>query len=152
MKGLSFRDEATWPRSSSKQNMGADLGLLRAKHMLLSCICLLLIAVTMCWMCFGNVISVNCFKNAVFLSLFIYFERERGRAHESAGEEQKKKERENPKQAPCLAQNPMWAQSHDSEIMTWAEIKSWMLNWLSHLNAPKNAVFKMHGVWIPSLV
>ena len=27
------------------------------------------------------------------------------------------------------------AQSHDHEIMTWAEIKSWLLDQLSHLGA-----------------
>ena len=29
------------------------------------------------------------------------------------------------------------ARSHDPEIMTWADIRSQMLNWLSHLGAPK---------------
>ena len=28
-----------------------------------------------------------------------------------------------------------WAQSHDPEIMTWAEFKSHGLNWLSHPGA-----------------
>ena len=32
------------------------------------------------------------------------------------------------------AQHGVW--SHDAEIMTWAEIKSQMLNWLSHPGAP----------------
>ena len=35
--------------------------------------------------------------------------------------------------------------SHDCEIMTWAEIKSQMLNWLSHPDAPNDS-FKMQVV------
>ena len=34
------------------------------------------------------------------------------------------------------------AQSHNHEIMTWAEIKSWRLNWLSHPGTPKNNFYK----------
>ena len=29
------------------------------------------------------------------------------------------------------------ARTHNPEIMTWAETKTWMLNWLSHPRAPK---------------
>lgn len=34
------------------------------------------------------------------------------------------------------AQRGVW--SHDLEIMTWAEIKSWTLNWLNHPGAPES--------------
>jgi len=34
----------------------------------------------------------------------------------------------------CRAQSRAW--SHNPEIMTWAEIKSQMLNWLSHPSTP----------------
>ena len=34
----------------------------------------------------------------------------------------------------CGAQCGTW--THDTEIKTWAEIESWMLNWLSHPGAP----------------
>ena len=36
--------------------------------------------------------------------------------------------RKNVKQAACSVWNLTWAWSHDSEIMTWAEIKSWTLD------------------------
>ena len=32
--------------------------------------------------------------------------------------------------------------THDPEIKTWAEIKSWMLNWLSHPGPPTCIIFK----------
>ena len=42
--------------------------------------------------------------------------------------------RQNPKQAPRAASTKPDAGLHPTncEIMTWAEVKSWMLNWLSH--------------------
>ena len=51
-----------------------------------------------------------------FLSLFIF--REKERAH--SGKEQRKRERENPKLQELKPMN--------REIMTWAEIKSQLLN------------------------
>ena len=44
--------------------------------------------------------------------------------------------RENLKQTPCWTWSPMRAQTHDPKIMTWAELKSQMVNWLSHPNTP----------------
>ena len=40
------------------------------------------------------------------------------------------------KQTPCWAESPTWGSSQDPEIMTWAEIKSHKLNWLSYPGAP----------------
>lgn len=51
-------------------------------------------------------------------------------------EMQKEREKENHKQAPRPAWGWPGAWSHDSEIMTWAEIKSRILNGLSHPGAP----------------
>ena len=42
------------------------------------------------------------------------------------------------------------AQSHDCKIMTWAEIKSQILNWLSHPGVPVFLVFKV--AWIHLLM
>ena len=43
----------------------------------------------------------------------------------------------NPKQAPRLAWEAYTGlHLQDLEIKTWAEIKSWMLNWLSHPGVP----------------
>ena len=56
----------------------------------------------------------------------------------------RKRARENPKQALylCCQRRPqLGAWSQDCEIMTWAEIKSWMLNWLSHSGAPLGFIF-----------
>ena len=50
-----------------------------------------------------------------FLSLSIYFERER---------------------IPSRLCTDMGLDLTNLEIMTWAEIKSWMLNWLNHPGAP----------------
>ena len=37
----------------------------------------------------------------------------------------------------CLILSGLHAETHDPEIKTWAEIKSQILNCLSHLGAPK---------------
>lgn len=36
------------------------------------------------------------------------------------------------------------SQSYDPEIMTWAKIKSWMLNWLSHSGTPQKIHFRVN--------
>ena len=80
-----------------------------------------------------------CMKWTFFLGVFggvsqgfYLFERERRRTGRGVeGEEW----RERDKQTLCRVQSPVpW--SHNSECMIWAEIKSRMLNWLSHPGAP----------------
>ena len=66
------------------------------------------------------------------LFYFILRERERDHAHvcvsRGGAERGREKGRENPKQ---VGLHPM-----NCEIKTWAEIKSWMLNGLSHASSP----------------
>ena len=63
-----------------------------------------------------------------------------GRERESRGRAEREV-RENP--------NRHRAQSHECEIMTWAKIKSLMLNWLSHPGAPTSGffLFTMAPIW-----
>ena len=64
--------------------------------------------------------------------LFLFLESERAWAGEGEGQRGRKRERE----SQCWAWSPMCrAWSHDPEIMTWAEIKSWSLNWMSQIGA-----------------
>ena len=64
-----------------------------------------------------------------FLIFLIYFEIERENKNRGGAG----KKRQNPKQAPQpSAQSPMQDQTHNYEIMTLAETKSWTLNQLSH--------------------
>ena len=93
------------------------------------------------------VLSCNAFPYSLFYKksfsahlcvLFVSFwEREKERVPAPAGEGQREREKENPKQAPCC-QHRAWCRAlfHDHEIMTWAEIKSQTLNWLSHPSTP----------------
>ena len=71
--------------------------------------------------------------------MFIWFwERETSWAEE----EQREKEAENLKQAPpCQHQAVEGLEPKNCEIMTWAEIKSPMLNWLTHPGGFKWAFF-----------
>ena len=86
-------------------------------------------------------ILINEFNESLpaFIYLFYFFkfiwfwererERERDSTPEGGGEEQRGRER---------------IPSPDAglgEIMTWAQIKSWMLNWLSHPGAPSWPAF-----------
>ena len=53
-------------------------------------------------------------------------------------EGQRERERRNSLEAPCCQRRcQQGARYHKCEILTWAEIKSWTLNWLSHPGAPK---------------
>lgn len=61
----------------------------------------------------------------VLLLFFCFCFFERGR----------KGERENLKQALCPVWSPMWGSVLQTELMTWAEIRSRKLNWLSHTGA-----------------
>ena len=63
--------------------------------------------------------------NIVFMFIHLFWERE----HEWSRERKKGRER-----IPGRPQHG--AQSHDGEIMTWAEVKSLMLNQLSHPGTP----------------
>ena len=67
-----------------------------------------------------------------FLKDLFILERERA---EGGAEGEGQEEGEKQKQTPHWAWSPMQARSHDPEIMTWAEIKSQMLNGLSHPGA-----------------
>ena len=74
-----------------------------------------------------------------FLSLFIYFVRER------VCKWKKGRERERESQAGFVlsAQSPLGELNlGNHEIMTWAEIKSRKLNWLSHLANPIQYTFQ----------
>ena len=73
-----------------------------------------------------------------FLSLFILRERE----GTGEGQREREGERENSKQALCC-QHRDWHRLDltNHEIMTWAQIKSQTLNWLSHPGAPPCAHF-----------
>ena len=62
------------------------------------------------------------------------FEREKERAWAEEGAEEEGESIPSRLQTKLRAQ--CRAQSHDPEIMTWAKIKSWMFNWLSHPGAP----------------
>ena len=82
------------------------------------------------WVCTFFVLSCSIW-NWSFWTLF-FFEREYG----WSGRGQKEGVRETLKQA--HAQHGAWlgARSHNPGITTWAEIKSWTLNWRSHPGAP----------------
>ena len=73
-----------------------------------------------------NIHRMKCKTSKICLSLCLFV----FRVYSFWKKGRKKKEKENFKQAlhwPCLH----GARSHDHEIMTWAEIKSPMLKWLS---------------------
>ena len=75
----------------------------------------------------------------VFLIIFfsVYF-------WEGERERERERERENPKQAHTVSEEPnvgLDLMNHD--FMTWAEIKSQVLNWLSHPGALKAWNFLM---------
>ena len=69
----------------------------------------------------------------IILKNYLFILRESKR--EWVGEEPKAEGKRISRRLP--AEHRAWnrAQSHDPEIMTWAEIKSWMLNWQSHPNS-----------------
>ena len=90
--------------------------------------------------CFFILLKVS-FEEHKFFSLFIYLEREREWERESEHAEtkgQRDREGENPKQALYFSVEPEmeFQPMNHCEIMTWAEIKSWTLNWLSHPGVP----------------
>ena len=87
------------------------------------------------WLISGSPIGLG------LILVFINFERERERERERGRERVSMSgggaERESPKQArhcQCRARDGAW--SMNCEIMTWAEIKSQMLNQLNHPGSP----------------
>ena len=71
----------------------------------------------------------------IFLSLFIYFDRDRDSMSEGGTE--REGDRESHSGSMLSAQNPTWgSHSWNREIMTWAETKSQTLNWLNHPGTP----------------
>ena len=79
----------------------------------------------------------SMFVSIIFLLLNIYLFVLRGSEHVSGGEGQRERERESQAGSTfSVVWSPIWTLSHDREIMTWAEVKSWMLNWLGHPGTP----------------
>ena len=76
----------------------------------------------------------------ICIPLFCFVFREREHMHMWVRNRGIGRERTNPKQAPCPVRSPTWAQHgvwpHDHEIMTLAEIKSWLLNQMSYPGIP----------------
>ena len=73
-----------------------------------------------------------------FLSLFISFERER---EHKWGRGERGRERIPSRLHTVSAEPDVWLNLMNHEIVTWAEIKSWALNLLSHPDAPSLPVF-----------
>ena len=78
----------------------------------------------------------------IYLSLFIEREREREREHEHEWYRGKERGKERIRSRLCTV-------STKHEIITWAQIKSQMLNWLSHPDAP---CFTFSKAWFKRLV
>lgn len=57
------------------------------------------------------------------------------------GEDQRE-ERENPKKSLCCQRESVVELNLTNHIMTWADINSWTLEWLSHLDVPDRKHFK----------
>ena len=66
---------------------------------------------------------------------------EEKRERASGGKGRGREERETLQQTPCWAHSPTQAWSQDSEIVTWVEIRSQMLNCLRHSGASKYSKF-----------
>ena len=87
---------------------------------------------------------LNCFSPLSFFffkkCLFIFSgSGERGRDRDRDRKRERAPRRFHPQ---CEARHRAW--THDHEIMTWAKIKSQMLNWLSHPGAPVSS-FVLYG-------
>ena len=78
-----------------------------------------------------------------FKFIFLFWERERT----WAGEDQRDRERERIPSRVCAIspKSDMGIDPMNCKIMTWAEIESRMLNWLSHPGTPKKQHFKSVG-------
>ena len=87
-------------------------------------------------LCYISVVS-NGKMTFFFKFISLFWERE----HKRVGEQQRERERQNPKQAPAVSAEPnVGLKLMNSEIMIRAEIKSQMLNQLSHPGAPKETL------------
>ena len=78
------------------------------------------------------------FKKNLFLGLFIYFEREKERASMSRGRETEKRERIPSRFHTVSAEPDMGLNTTNCAIITWAKMKSQMLNCLGHSGVPRN--------------
>ena len=78
-------------------------------------------------------------KKTFFLSLFIYFERDRERA--SGGGAESRRERIPSRLSLVRTKPDAGLKLMNQEIMTWAEIKSQTLSQLSHPGAPRRHCF-----------
>ena len=97
-----------------------------------------LIPIHLCWMSshmvssYASTIGFYCFMFSFSFFKFIYLrEKERESRMGRRGEGER-----NPSRLLTECGTQCEAQSHDSEIMTWAKTKSQMLNWLCHLDTP----------------
>ena len=81
------------------------------------------------------------------MCFFFFFLLEREREWEKTGARGRGRKRMNPKQARCEpGVRQRRARSHNPGIMTWAKIKSGILNWLSHPGTPHNLFLEpMHN-------
>ena len=68
------------------------------------------------------------------------------REKEKVGAGQREMGRDNPKQALYCQGTDPGLELTSGEIMTWAEIKSWMLNQLSHPGAPHCPLFLIEDI------
>ena len=87
--------------------------------------------------------SIICLKMFSRLCMRIYFVFcfwfwffERVRTHAQAGEGQREEREKTPSELHAHYRAHHGAWSHHCDITAWAEIKSWMLNWLSYPGAP----------------
>lgn len=71
--------------------------------------------------------------------LYIFLKKKKKKkTYQSESMSSREGQRERDKQTPCWEQGGTQAPSHDSEILTWAETKSWVL---SHPGAPMSIIF-----------
>ena len=69
----------------------------------------------------------------------------RGRKIERERERERDRDRESQAGFTLSSQSPVWSlNSRNHEIITWAKIKSWMLNPLSHAGAPCSLLIVFH--------
>ena len=76
-------------------------------------------------------------NKCVFFFKFIHFKREIEKAQVGEGQREGETESQAGFVHAIRAEADVGLKLMNSEIMTWAEIKSWTLNWLSHPGAPK---------------
>ena len=108
---------------------------------------LLLLTKTHSFQLYPSVVPFLAKQKQAFLSFFLrflfIFETERERKHEQ-GAEAENLSRRHPTERRTWQHG---AQFHDSEIMTWAEIKNWWLNPLSHPGTSKSKHFTISWKW-----